>query len=227
MVDQDDIATGHKIYFHDTFRSSEHITPAVTQTGAVSRNLQQLLLASGVQEASFARANYDRPLYNPLYAKLYFKLRLNATDAVTLFAGFRSTLTAPSWGMTETCAGIYIDGKNDPGTVYFYTANGDPGAPNFQATPIADIDMLRWLVFEIDGYKLRWYSLPYTVPYFDKNVLPNLKQGMTRKWSHIYTNGSSIPDDTMHYLYFYIKNHTAFNKTADVQFINYAEVYPD
>jgi len=231
MTNQEDLqalmTSGLKTYFHDTFRSSEHISTAVTQTGTVATNLQQLLVSSGFQEGSSARANYNRSLYNPLYSKLYFKLRVNLAESITLFAGFRSNLTAPTWGMTESCAGIYIDGKNDNGVVYFYTGNGDTGAPAFQATPIADIDMTRWLVFEIDGYKMRWYSLPYTVPYFDKNILPALKQGMTRKWSGSYVNGSCLPDDTMHYLYFYVKNHTGTNKYADSQYINYAEVYPD
>jgi len=227
MVSQADLqalmATGLKTYFHDPFLASEHITTAVTQTGAVTLNLAQALVATGVQSWSEARANYDREYFNPLYSKLYFKARLNDIDAVTLFMGFKSTLAAPAWGMTETCAGILIDGKNAPKVPYFYTASGS----NYQATPILGMDMTRWLTYEIDGFKFRYYSLPYTVPYFDENVLPGIKQGIIRKWSGITTNGSTFPDDTMHYIVFYVKNHTGFNKYVELQFVNYAEVYPD
>ena len=87
--------------------------------------------------------------------------------------------------------------------------------------------MARWLIFEIDGFRMRYYSLPYEVPYFDENVLPGLKQGIIRKWSNIYTNGSYLPNDVMHYIYFYVKNHTGANKFIEIQKINYAEVYPD
>lgn len=220
---QDLMAAGLKTYFHDPFLSSEHIDIAITQTASVARNLAGLLVASGVQDASEARANYDREYFNPLYARLLFKMRLNSMADVTLFAGFKSTLDAPVWGMTGTCAGIYIDSKNDPGVPYFYTADGD----NYQATPLIGMDMTRWLTYEIDGYKFRYYCLPYTVPYFDENVLPGLMQGMTRKWSDITTNASYMPADSMHYLTFYVKNHVGANKYAELQSINYAEVYPD
>ncbi len=231
MVTQDDLqdlmATGLKTYFHDNFLSTEQITQAVTQTGVITTGLAQLLLNTGVQQASEVRANYAREWLNPLYSKLYIKLRLNEMDGVTMFFGFKSTLAAPTWGMTETCAGLYIDYVNDAGTPYFYTGNGDPDHPDYQYTPIKDMDMTRWLLYKIEGYKFSWYSLPYTVPYFDKNVLPSLKQGMLRKWSNVYTNGSTIPDDTLHYLVFYINNGVGATRTLEVQKINYAEVYPD
>lgn len=224
---QDLMTTGLKTYFHDAFLSSEHITSAVTQTGYVYKNLAQLKAETGVQEASEARANYSREFFNPLYSILRFKMRLNSMADLTMFAGFKSTLAAPTWGMTETCAGIMIDSKNDPGVPYFYTGNGDPTSPNYQATPIVDMDMTRWLIYDVEGYKFRWYSLPYTVPYFDKNVLPGIKQGIIRKWSATYTNGSVLPDDTMHYLVFYIKNNVGKNKYLELQHATFSEVYPD
>lgn len=231
MTNQDELQAlmmeNLKTYIHDNFLSTEQITQAVTQTGVINTGLQQLLLNTGVQEASEVRANYARSWLNPLYSKLYLKLRLNDMDGVTLWFGLKSTLAAPSWGMTESCAGVLIDYKNDAGTPYFYTGNGDPDNPGYQATPIKDIDMARWLLYKIEGYKFSWYSLPYTVPYFDKNVLPGLKQGIIRKWSGVYTNGSTIPDDTLHYLVFYIKNGVGLSRTMEVQKINYAEVYPD
>lgn len=231
MVEQDDLqdlmVTKLKTYLHDNFLSTEQIAQATTQTGVITSNVAQLLMNTGVQSGSEVRANYIRSFFNPLYSKLYIKLRLNDMDGVTMFFGLKHAATAPTWGMTESCAGLYIDYKNDAGTLYFYTANGDPDHPNFQVTPIKDIDMGRWLLYKIEGNKFSWYSLPYTVPYFDKNVLPGLKQGIVRKWSSVYTNGSYIPDDALHYIVFYIKNGVGATRYLDVQKINYAEVYPD
>lgn len=217
------VTTDLKTYFHDAFLAYGHITDFSSQTGFIYKNLAQLLVSTGVQQASEARVNYDREYFNPLYAVLRFKMRMSDMAGLTMFAGFKSTLDAPTWGMTATCAGIYIDDKNDPGVPYFYTADGD----NYQATPLIGMDMTRWLVYEIDGYKFRYYSLPYTVPYFDENVLPGLLQGMTRKWSGITTNGSYMPDDAMHYLVFYIRNEVGATKYLELQHVNYAEVYPD
>lgn len=227
MVDQDGLqelmATGLKTYFHDPFLSTEQITQAVTQTGAITTNICQLKLDTGVQEGSTARANYAYQFFNPLYSKLYVKARLNSMADAFMFAGFTTSLAAPTWQMTTSHAGFML--KDD--VLYFSTGNGDPSAPNFQVTPIGNVDMTRWLTYKIDGYNFSWYSLPYTVPYFDKNVLPGLKQGMFRKWSKVYSNGSVLPDDTMHYLVFYITNGTNASKYLEVQKVNYAEVYPD
>lgn len=224
---QDLMTTGLKTYFHDAFLTHAHINTSLTQTAHLTENITQLQLSTGVQQNSEARANYDREFFNPRYGTLRFKARTNAMSDITLFMGFKSTLTAPTWGMTEACAGLFIDYANDPGVLYFYTGNGSVDAPDYQATPIADIDMLRWLVYEIEFNKFRWYSLPYSVPYFDKNVLPGLKQGIIRKWSDVHTNGSVLPDDTMNYIVFYITNEVGLNRYLDLQHVTYSEVYPD
>lgn len=231
MVTSTDLAdlltTGLKIWFHDGFLSSEMITTALTQSAAAYQHVGQLRLDTGVQEGSEIRANYERSFFNPRYGSLRFKVRLNSAADVDMFIGFRSNLTAPTWGMTESCAGLFINNKNDADTLYFYTGNGDADHPNYQATPIMDIDLTRWLIFQVDFYKVRWYSLPYTVPYFDANVLPGLKQGIIRKWSKWMGNASVLPADEMHYISAYIKNLVGSNRNIDLQFFNYSEVYPD
>jgi hypothetical protein len=224
---QDLMVTGLKTYFHDCFLGTDQLTLSTTQTASCDADLSQLLLNTGILQGSEARLNYAAAIFNPLYSRLLAKLRLSHMRDITMFFGFKATLSAPVWGMTESCAGIFIDYKNDNGTPYFYTGNGDPDHPNYQATPITGMDMSRWLVYEIEGNRFRWWCVPYTVPYFDKNVLPGLKQGMTRKWSPTYTNGSTAPNDTVHYLYFYICNNTGYARQLEVQKVNYAEVYPD
>jgi len=224
---QDLMTTGLKTYFHDPFLTHDHIDTFVTQTASVTENVTQLLLATGVQEASEVRANYDRAFFNPRYGTLRAKVRLNSMDDVFAFFGFKKTLSAPAWHMDESHAGIMLY----EGNVYAVTGgslkNNPPDIVDYQVTPIADIDATRWLVYEIAYNSVRWYSLPYTVPYFDKNVLPGLKQGLIRKWSKPYVNGVVLPEDELHYIVFYLKNSVGSNKNLEVQHITYSEVYPD
>lgn len=235
MVNQDDIqklmTTDLKIYMDDCFLSTDQLTTAVTQTAAASLGLQNVIIQTGVQEGSAARMNYNRQMFNPLYSKLYFRVRLNSMDDIFMFAGLTTTLDTPEWTKTlpmpswaqQSHTGIMLH----EGTLYFISGDGDDTNPKIQVTPIKDIDMTRWLIYKIEGYKFSWYSLPYTVPYFDKDVLPKLKQGIIRKWSTVTRNGSAIPDDVVHYLTFYVENTAGYEKIVTVQRVNYAEVYPD
>lgn len=228
---QDMAMTGLKTWIYDCFLSTEQWTRAVTQTGAITTGLQQLLLNTGIQQGSEARANYARAWLNPLYGTLYFKLRLSGMADVFMFAGLTTTLTDPEWTKASPMpawaqfshAGIMVY----QGALYFVTGDGDLASPQVRVTPITDADMTRWLVFKVEGDKFSWYSLPYTVPYFDKDVLPGIKQGIIRKWSGIYSNATCAPDDAQHYLVFYITNEVGANKTLEVQKVSYAEVYPD
>lgn len=223
--------TGLKTWLFDNFMSTEQWTQAVTQTGVITTGLQQLLLETGIQQGSEARANYGRAWMNPLYGTLYFKLRLNSMSDVFMFAGLTTTITAPEWPLDLpmpawaefSFTGIMVY----QGTLYFITGTGDPTNPAVKVTQVADADMTRWLVFKVEGDKFSWYSLPYTVPYFDKDVAPGLKQGIIRKWSGVYSNATCTPDDAEHYLVFYIINEVGANKSLEVQKVSYAEVYPD
>jgi len=220
---QDLLTTDLKTWFHDCFLSHDQVDTSLTQTAAAYQHVGQLKIETGVQEGSEARANYERSFFNPRYATVRFKVRISdAADAFAFF-GFKDTLTAPTWGMTESHAGFMLY----EGVLYLVTGNGDADAPANQVTPITDIDITRWLIYELSFYSGRWYSLPYTVPYFDKNVLAGLKQGMTRKWSNWTRNGSILPSDEMHYLVFYISNSTGASKSLEVQHVDYQEVYPD
>lgn len=220
---QDLMTTGLKTWFHDCFLSSEMLDTSVTQTAAVYLGNSRLMLETGVQQDSEARANYLRAFYNPRYASLRLKLRMDDYEDVFAFWGFKSTLSAPSWGMTESHAGFMLY----HGTLYFSTGNGAVLSPTCQVTPITDIDPSNWLTYELAYNSARWYSLPYTVPFFDVNVLPGLKQGLTRKWSQKYVNGVSLPSDEMHYIVLYATNTTGSSRYIECQSIDYQEVYPD
>jgi hypothetical protein len=219
-----DMATQQlKIWQHDIFSGVEQMDYAATQTGAVTIDLCDAVLDTGIQSLSTARMNYYNALFNPMYGRLLVKLRLSSSSDVFAFWGFKQTLAAPTWGMTESHAGFMFYN----GALYFST--GDSGTPSAhgQVTPITDCDVTRWLVYEIESNAGRFYSLPYTVPYFDKNVLPGLKQGLIRKWSPAYLNGSAVPQDSAHYFMFYVANTTGAAQVMELQFIDYAEVYPD
>jgi hypothetical protein len=148
-----------------------------------------------------------------------------------MFAGLSTSLLDPVWDRTLPMpawsklshAGIMVY----LGRLYFVTGTGDLYNPQVRVTEIADADMTRWLVFKVEGDRFSWYSLPYTVPFFDKDVLPGIKQGIIRKWSGLYSNASCAPDDAQHYLVFYVTNLVGASKQLEVQKISYAEVYPD
>ena len=220
---QDIDTTGLKIRLHDIFTGVEQMEYAATQTGYVTIDLCDAVIDTGVQQGSTARMNYYNALFNPLYGRLLVKLRMSSASDVFAFWGFKETLAAPSWNMTESHAGFMLYN----GVLYFSTGDsGTPSAHN-QVTVIQDCDVTRWLVYEIEGSSGRFYSLPYTVPYFDKDVLPGLKQGLLRKWSPEYKNGIVTPKDVMHYFMFYVENATGAPQQMELQFIDYAETYPD
>ena len=224
---QDLVTTGLKTYFHDAFLTHENIDTSVTQTAAVQESVTKLLISTGVLEASEARANYDTASFNPRYGKLRVKVRLNSASDSFVFFGFKKTLSAPTWNMDESHSGLMLHN----GIMYAVTGgslkNNPPDIVDYQATPIADIDPTRWIVYEIEFNKIRWYSLPFMVPYFHKNVPDKLKQGIIRKWSAPYVNGVVLPEDAMHYIVFYVKNSTGNTKSLEVQHVTYSEVYPD
>jgi len=217
------LTTNLKIWQHDTFLSSEQLQQATNQTGYVTVGLQDALLDTGVQALSYARLNYFNALFNPLYGKLLLKLHISSKDNVFAFFGFKKTLDAPAFDMTESHAGFILYN----GALYFSTGDGAIPSAHQQRTVIQDCDVTRWLVFKVEENKGMYYSLPYTVPFFDKDVLPGLKQGIIRKWSPVYQNGAVRPEDVAHYLVFFIRNSVGASKQMRLQFINYSEVYPD
>jgi hypothetical protein len=224
---QDLMTTGLKTYFHDPLLVQDQFDTAVTQTATVTGSNCRVLMQTDVQQDSEARVNYNRSFFNPRYSVLRMKLRFNSASDVFAFWGFKSTLSAPTWHMDESHAGFMIYN----GTLYAVTGGSLKGNPpdivDYQTTPITDIDLTRWLIYEIEFNKFRWYSLPYTVPYFDKNVIPKLEEGLIRKWSQVYENGNVLPQDEMHYLVFYLTNSVGANKTMELQHVTYSEVYAD
>ena len=154
-------------------------------------------------------------------------MRLNSMLDSTFFAGFRSNLTAPTWSMTESCSGLFLNSASDNGALYFHTADGDATSPRFQRQKIADIDMTRYLVFQIRNNAFRYYTLPVVVPYFDENVEEKLKDGLVKKWSPWYTNGNVMPADQAHWIFFYIKNNIGMTRYLEINNIFYGETYAD
>lgn len=217
------LSTSFKTWFHDNFFSTEHNTTATTQTGNVGQDLASLLVETGVQSASTARFNYDRSAFNPRYGTLHFKLNMNSMKDVFLFAGFKESLAAPAFAMTESHSGIILYNN----VMYYSVGNGDALNPRQATVPITDADMTRWLVYRVNNNRFQYYSLPYTVPYFEENIPDKLREGFIRKWSPLYSTGSLMPKNSTHYLVFYISNSTGLDKTAELQFIDYGEFYAD
>ena len=217
------LTTGLRLRLHDSFLSSGAWSSTVSQTGAATFALAHLKASTGIQQGSVARPYYTRNVFNPLYGKLRIKLRLNEAASTFFFMGFKHTAAAPSWHMTESHVGIMLY----QGTLYLTTGNGDPSYPAFQVTAIPSFSMSDWHVYEIAATSFRYWTVPCTVPYFDANVLPSLKEGMIRKWSPWYRNLNTLPDDTVHYLVLHVENLVGSTRYCEAEFIDYQEVYPD
>ena len=220
---QDIDTTGLKIKLHDIFTGVEQMEYAATQTGYVTIDLADAVLDTGVQQGSTARMNYYNALFNPLYGRLLVKLRMSSASDVFAFWGFKETLAAPTWKMTESHCGFMIYN----GKLWFTTGDsGTPSARN-QVTEISSADVTRWLIYELSVNRCRFYTLPFTVPYFEQEVEDKLAAGLVRKWSPLQANGSVTPKDEMHYFVFYVENTTGANQEMELQFIDYVEEYPD
>jgi len=182
MVTSDELqnllAVDSKIFFHDNFLGSEHISTAVTGSGEATVGARSLLLQTQLLANSEAKAYYTSPLYNPRYSRLLVRVRFSSMSDVFAYFGLKLNSTDPSWQMTESNAGFMLhDGK-------LYAVSGDSGDPaaNYKTVVIRDIDCTRDLLFEVIGYKFRWYSIPYLTAYFDEMIEPALEKVRFRKW---------------------------------------------
>lgn len=220
---QDLLAVKAKIFFHDQFFSSDHITTAVTQSALPNISARTMLLNTWLMANSTIEAYYTNKLYNPRYARALIRTRFSSIDDVFAFFGFRDNTTDPTWQMTESHSGFMIyDGK-----LYAVSGDGDPISPKYQTQVLADVDVTRDLLFEIKNVDFRWYSIPYMTAYFDEMIEPQLEKVHFRKWSPVYQNGSAVPLNQVHYLYFFIKNLTNENQYLEVKSVNYFEEYSD
>jgi len=212
-----------KIFFHDNYHSGDHITEAVTGSGEAAVTPRSMLLKTQLISGSTSRTNYYSSLYNPRYSRALIRLRLGSMSDVFAFWGFKDTLDAPAWNMTESHAGFMLYQGN------LYAVTGDGGSPsaNKKQVIVSGIDCTRDLVYEISDYNFRWYSVPYLTSYFDEQVEPSLEKIRFRKWSPTYSCATIQPQNKVHYLLFYIENLVNSNRYMEVKSLTYHEEFSD
>lgn len=223
MADVDDaiknLITENKIVMYDNFQTSEQLGSSLTSTASCTKNINSILLETGVYSPSSALAYYKINAFNPLYSTLCFKARFNSIANVTAFIGFKETLADPEHDDTESHAGILIYNNK----FYFSTGYTQGLVAKYRNTNIPDLDPARWLVYRIDAQLFKWYSVPVVTPYFDGFVTTD----KGRAWSSSYSNSTCTPNNKVHWLVAYISNTTNANKTLEISKLFYQERQPD
>lgn len=213
------LAVKNNWFFYDNFQSTEQIDTAITQTGHIYPNMHGFEIQTGIQQASTARANYARNIFNPLYAKLLMRFYMGSMDNVFAFLGFKRTLTNPTSIMTESHSGLMIENGN----LYFSTGNQLGSTPGQQKTLISGIDMQKDYVYKIVNNQL--WTQPF--PYREEGLHGPYTIPVTRIWTMNQENEVNPPEDVFHYLIFYISNTTNHNQYLYIRKIVYEEDFAD
>jgi len=203
----------------DNFYSTERLVEVTTQTGAVTKEIFQLQMETGVQEDSTTKIYYDLNRFNPHYSKAYFRVSVSSMADVFLWAGFKKSFSDPAYDDTETHSALMI--RN--GNVYFTTGNELGIATGYQNTQLSGIDLTKDFIFKIEGNKISFMPLPQITPYFDTFRILS----PSRVWTLKATNSTNPPEDQTHYVMFFISNSTNVNKIATVKHFHYLEQYAD
>jgi len=203
----------------DQFYSTQRLVEVVTQTGAVSKELFQLKLSTGIQANSTVKVYYDLNLFNPHYSKAYFRVKLDSAADVFAWIGFKKSFSDPAFNDVASHSAIMLYNGN----LYLTTGNELGVAAGYQNTQVSGIDATKDFIFKIEKNKLSTMPLPQIIPYFDtfRIIAPD------RVWTLRVTNSTSPPEDMAHYIVFFIKNSTNNNKTLTVSSFCYGEEYAD
>jgi hypothetical protein len=203
----------------DNFYSTERLTEVATKTGSITKQLFELVLKTGTLSGSTAKVYYDSNFFNPHYSTAFFRMHFNSLSNTFAFVGFKKTYADPTWDMTESHAGLMLR----EGKIYLSTANELGVAHGQQRTEISGIDLTRDFIIKIEKNKLSSMPLPQIIPYFDtfRIIAPD------RIWTLKVTNSTYPPEDTAHYIMFFISNTTNNNKEVALRHFCYLEEYAD
>jgi len=202
-------------YFHDNFKTVDHISTAVEQTGVVNADMHDFKLETGIQNGSVARFYYTNPIYNPKYSILQMKVRMSSMQDCFAFFGFCSALTPSTPPAAQSISGIWVY----DGVVNFFTNNNI----GHRFTPFPDIDLTNNWLFKIEYDKLHTRPLPIVYPYFDGIRV----EKPTREWSLASQHANYVPENQYHYIIGLISNLTGADKVLEFKHITYSEEYAD
>lgn len=209
------LATDQTQFFYNNFSYHDHISSAVTQTGAVTFNQNSCLLETGIQSGSVARIYYTNPVFNPKFSILQIKSVLSSMKDCEVFLGFFDATLHPSSILAEPQAVFYVNGGN------VYAVTGSTTA--YQRTQISDVDWTNNFLFKIENYNFYTRPLPIRYPFFDgfRTEIPS------RSWTLGASNSKAPPEDQYYSIVAQIKNTTGENKTLELKHITYSEEYAD
>ena len=211
MVDSEDL----KIYFYDSFLSSDQFDEETNGTGYITIKPTEILLHGGVTSNSYALLNYSYNNFNPVYAELILKLHFASKTNIIAFVGFKETLDEPTDPMTESHLGIFIKDNK----FYFSSAN----SLSQQKVEIPTIDVTKVYEYKLTNNSLYYKPLPQAESYLG---LPTFTTA-ERVFHHLQNNSTYPPEDKVHYLVFYIKNTSTSARYIKLYKVIYKEEYAD
>jgi len=213
----EDVATNYSKYFHDPFLSTEQFQQVTTQTGAITIKEFQAMLETGIQSDSVARINYINPIYNPVYSKLQFKVRMSSMQNVTAFFGFTNN-TSSSFDPNTCDANDRFNGFIiNEGIISAVSKNESTS----QKIKLSNIDMTDVWLLRMENDKFYARPLPQIYPYFEGF----LYEPYVREWRLAAQLSSAPPEDINQYIVVYIRNKTGADKNIEINHITFGEEY--
>lgn len=209
-----------KTFIYDNFYSTEHLELTTAVTGFLINKITEMRLTTGSTLGSSCMTNYDIANFNPLYAEAVWKGYASSMDDCFIFWGFKETLNAPTFDMTESHAGFMIE----DGKIYASVADGDEQ----QRVELIGIDVTR-----VENYKIaynRFFIEP--LPAIEEQLgLPGVLTTfpyIKREWVEVTQLTNYPPENQVHYIVQYINNgaNNLDKKMTFNRFI-YKEVYAD
>jgi len=204
-----------KIYFYDSMLTSEQFEADTGGTGYITPKATEMKMSAGVTSESFAWINYVGPYFNPLYAELILKLKLNSKRDMFAFWGFKEGLGNPTFNMIESHTGFMISNNK----LYVSSANGYTQ----QRVEIMEIDPTLMYEYKIKNNEFWWKPLPQIETYLG---LPSIRR-VERIWKLLQRNTNYPAIDEAHYIIIFVSNLTITEKYLLLNRIIYKEVYAD
>lgn len=209
----------YNTFLIDQFYSTERLNEVVTQTGAVTKEIFQVILSTGIQANSTVKLYYDLNRFNPWYSKAYFRVRFDSIKDIEAFVGFKKSFSDPAFDDVESHSMLMVKDNK----IYLSTGNEIGVTTGYQNTEISGIDLTRDFIIKIEKNRLSTMPLPQVIPYMDtfRIISPD------RVWTLKVTNSTSPPEDLTHYIMFFIKNKTNEDKRMILRHFCYLEEYAD
>jgi len=206
-------------FFYDNYYSTENLDATATLTGYIRNNVFELSQETGVTEGSICMINYNKNLFNPLYAEAVWKCYMNSMDDCFVFFGFKETTAEPTYNMIESHAGFMVD----KGKLYASVADGFTQ----QRVEIVGIDMIRIQNYKIEYNKFFIEALPETRETMGIPGILTTFPLIKRQWVEMTRLSNFPPINQVHYIIQYIKNSVGKDKRIIFNRFIYREVYAD